>query len=82
MPINGLYNGSQSTYDYGDILVLICDDGYYAFSNADMKRTCVVKDTWKESDPTCQRIVCFQPSKMSNGRYNKSQSSYDFESVI
>ena len=82
MPINGRYNDSKSTYDYGDILVLICDNGYYVSSNADMKRTCVEKDTWSGSDLICQRIICFQPSTMSNGRYIKSQSIYDFESVI
>jgi len=31
---------------------------------------------------TCQRIICFQPGTILNGRYNKNESSYDFGSVI
>jgi len=79
---NGSYNASQSTYNYGNILVLTCDNSYYVSNNTDTKRTCVGKDTWNGSDPICQRIMCFQPSTISNGRYNNVKSSYDFESVI
>jgi len=81
-PSNGRYNESQSTYDYGNILILTCDNGFYVSNNADTKRKCVEKDTWNGSVPICQRIICFQPSTILNGRYNKVQLSYDFESVI
>jgi len=81
-PNNGRYNGSRFTYDYGDILVLTCDNGYYVSNNADMTRKCVGKDTWNGTDPICERIICFRPSTISNGRYNKNQPKYDFDSVI
>jgi len=79
-PNNGRYNGSQLTYDYGDVLVLACDNGYYVSYNANMR--CVETYTWNRNDLTCQRIYCNQPRTISNGRYNMIQSSYDFGSVI
>jgi len=81
-PNNGRYNGSKTTYDYGDTLVLTCDTGYYVSYNTDTQRKCVAKDAWSGYDLTCPRIVCNQPGPISNGRYNTSQSSYDFGSVI
>jgi len=81
-PNNGRYNGSQSAYDYGDILVLTCDKGYYVFHYKNIERKCVGKDNWSGYDLLCQRIICFQPGAISNGRYNKIQSNYYFESVI
>jgi len=32
---NGVYNGSQTAYDYGIILVLTCERGYYSSNSAD-----------------------------------------------
>ena len=81
-PNNGSYNGSKTTYDYGETLVLTCDYGYFVPNNADLKRKCVAKDAWSGYDLACLRIVCFLPSTIYNGQYNTSQSSYDFGSVI
>ena len=81
-PNNGRYNGSQSTYDYGTILLLTCDTGYCVSNTVDIKRKCVGHNSWNGYDLTCQRIICFQPGTISNGRYNKNESSYDFGSEI
>jgi len=83
--IRGQYNGSQHSYDYGSILVLKCDSGYYVSNNTRTNRKCEAKDTWSGYDPVCQRITCLQPNPISNGQYNGSQVhfvSYDFESVM
>ena len=79
---NGRYDGSKTTYDYGTILVLTCERGYYISNKADTSRKCVGKDSWSGIDPICHRITCGQPNKIYSGRYSTDQRSYDFETVI
>jgi len=80
--IHGQYNGSQHSYDYGIIIVLKCNIGYYVSNNAITNRKCEAKDTWSGYDPVCQRITCLQPNTIANRRYDSSQTSYDFGSVM
>jgi len=79
---NGGYNGSQTTYNYGIFLILVCERGYYISNNADTNRKCEGKDRWSGFDPICQRITCGQPDRLYYGRYSTYQTSYDFETVI
>ena len=78
----GHYNESQQSFDYGSMLALTCDNGYYVSNNASTHRKCIAKDTWSGFDPVCQRITCLQPNLIYNGRYNGSQATYDFGSII
>jgi len=80
--INGQYNESQQTYDYGSVLALSCDIGYYVSNNAGTNRKCEAKDTWSGYDPVCQRITCSPPNPIIHGQYDRSQAIYDFESII
>jgi len=80
---NGVYNGSQTAYDYGIILVLTCERGYYSSNSADKYRKCDGKDRWSGNDPICQRITCGLPNRIYYGRYSiPYQRSYDFGTVI
>jgi len=80
---NGVYNGSGSVYNYGTILVLTCDRGYYISNNAVANRKCVGKDRWSANNPICHRIRCGQPYRIDHGQYNiNNQGSYDFGTVI
>jgi len=81
---NGQYNGSHQVYDFGTVLVPTCNTGYY-MSNNFQKRVCEQNrwyDSWSGPDPECRRITCRSPKPFSNGKYNSSQISYDFGSVL
>jgi len=80
--IHGRYNGSQQSYDYGSVVVLTCDNGYYVSNNASTNRKCIRKDIWSGYDPICQRITCDPPNPIIHGQYNWSQATYDFGSII
>jgi len=79
---HGSYNGSQLSYDYGSIVVLTCDRGYFLSNVADTTRKCEGKNLWSGRDPQCQRITCSRPISFNNGRYNDTHLSYDYGSVL
>jgi len=77
--INGQYNGSQPSYDFGTVLVPTCNTGYYMLSNV-AKRICEQLDTWSGSDPQCRIVTCKTPN-FSNGHYYPL-SSYLYNATI
>ena len=78
---NGFYNGSETTYDYGSVLVPTCEQGYKMLTNIN-NRTCEQLNTWSGNIPACLRITCSQPDSINNGHYNDSQAVYDYGIVL
>jgi len=70
--INGKYNESQPSgqlqYDFGSILVPICDTGYNMNSDIS-KRVCEQQNKWSGSEPMCTTVSCKSPN-ISNAHYD------------
>ena len=80
---NGQYNPSQTSYDFGSVLVPTCHTGYYMSTNVE-KRVCEGADTWSGSEPVCEIVKCETPTVL-NGHFNSSTSrtkSYRYRDSI
>lgn len=74
------YRSSEMPFTYNFELIPVCDEGFYLRTNE--TRRCYFPDNWTGSNPSCQRIQCWNPSKFWYGSYNLSQSPYDYGSVL
>jgi len=79
---NGRYNGSQTNYSYGTVLVPLCDKGHYIANNV-TERACEENDIWKWEDPVCQIVQCTEPQPVEHGSLNSShEHQYEYKTII
>jgi len=79
---NGRYNGSQTNYSYGTVLVPLCDKGHYIANNV-TERACKEKDTWSTKDPVCQIVQCLEPKPVDHGSLNIShEHQYEYKTIL
>ena len=64
---HGNYNGTQTVYLYGTVLVPTCDTGFY-LSNTAEERVCIQQDSWSGDNPLCYIVQCDEPS-VANGMF-------------
>ena len=75
-------SGVQLPFSFNHEITLACETGYYSsISSKNGKIQCVAIDTWS-GHPKCLRITCEPAEWFFKGRYNGSQHSYDYGSVI
>jgi len=78
---DGHYKGKRHPYYYGTTLEPACNIGFYLSNNVET-RVCEQLDTWSGTNPECKRITCRSPTPFYNGKYNGSQETYDFGTVL
>jgi len=76
----GSYNVSQREYTYGDVLVPLCDTGYY-IANDVMERVCNQNDIWSGDNPLCNIVQCDEPS-VANGMIASNLTSFNYSAQI
>jgi len=80
--INGRYNGSQTNYSFGTVLVPLCEIGHYLANNV-TERVCGQKDTWSSADPVCQIVECQEHQPVEHGSLNSfHEHQYEYETII
>jgi len=78
--INGQYNGSYATYNFGTVLVPTCGKGFF-ISNSIHERICERSNVWSGSDPLCEIIKCSRPTVL-NGLFIPIQNFYNYNTQI
>jgi len=77
---HGRYNGSQTMYSYGVVLVPICDTGYYIANNVN-EQVCEEKHTWSGDTPVCNIVQCSRPL-VENGLPLSNATIYNYSKQI
>jgi len=77
---HGIYNGSQTNYPYGSVLLPLCDTGYYIADNV-TERVCDQKDVWSGDIPICEIVQCSRPS-VENGVIASNLTSFNYSEEI
>ena len=65
---HGSYNGSQESYEFGSVLVPLCDIGY-AWGKETANRKCLDYNDWSGDDPVCTIVLCDKLPIIENGYF-------------
>ena len=79
---NGTYSsgGMSPPFDYMQEITASCDDGFYL--KLGQKRSCALPNTWIGAVALCDFITCRHPADFDHGRYNGSQETYMYGSLL
>jgi len=80
--VNGIYDvrGSSPPFDYNQKVTPLCNKGFYLHRG--VPRYCSGLNKWSGIEPLCNPIVCTSPTSFENGKYNVSQNTYSYGSVL
>ena len=78
---HGVYNGSQTLYEFNSALLALCEIGYNIITNNN-PRVCEDTNQWTGNEPVCQIVECTFPSSVEHGSFSPVLDSYVYGAII